>query len=95
MTTLVEPLCALQRPAEQFRPAIVLEHLSQTYRKDQLIKILTWIALHPDGGDDKAVDELSMLGMGNGPSDMEQARERVALYGVKLLGRMLGKIKGT
>ena len=29
-----------------------------------------------------------------GPSDIEQARERVMLYALKLLGRVLGKIPG-
>jgi len=28
----------------------------------------------------------------NGPSDMDQTRERVMLYALKLLGRLVGKI---
>jgi hypothetical protein len=58
-----------------------------------LPKILYWIALHPSQGDDAAVDELQAFKLGNGPSDIDQARERVALYAVKLLGRITGKIQ--
>jgi hypothetical protein len=82
-----------QTPLERFTPWAVYERLQQDIPQDTLIKILYWIALHPGDGDDKAVDELYLLGLGNGPSDMEQTRDRVALYGVKLLGRLLGKIK--
>jgi hypothetical protein len=71
----------------------VFERLQTDIPQDTLIKILYWIALHPQEGDDKAVDDLEALRIGSGPSDMEQTRERVALYGVKLLGRLLGKIK--
>ena len=82
-----------QTPLERFTPWAVYERLQADVPQDTLIKILYWIALHPGDGDDKAVDELYLLGLGNGPSDMDQTRDRVALYGVKLLGRLLGKIK--
>ena len=80
-------------PLERFIPIVVFEHLQQNIPPGDLPKILYWIALHPTEGDDSAVDELRVFKLGNGPSDIEQARERVALYGVKLLGRVTGKIR--
>jgi hypothetical protein len=79
-------------PLERFLPWVVFEHLQQTIPADDLKKILYWIALHPGQGDDSAVDELRVFRLGNGPSDIEQARERAAIYAVKLLGRITGKI---
>ncbi len=81
-----------QLPLERHMAAVVYERLQADVPKDTLIKVLYWIALHADAGDDSAVDELGPLRLGNGPRDMEQTRERVALYAVKLLGRLLGKI---
>jgi ABC-2 type transport system permease protein len=79
-------------PLERFIPRVVFEHLRQNVPKEDLARILYWIALHPAQGDDSAVDDLRVFRLGNGPSDIEQTRERVALYAVKLLGRLLGKI---
>jgi hypothetical protein len=78
-------------PIERFLPHVVFDHLQQTVPRDELIKALYWIALHPMQGDDAAVDELRALKLGNGPSDIEQTRERAALYGVKLLARLMDK----
>jgi hypothetical protein len=80
-------------PLERFIPLVVFEHLQQNLPPGDLPKILYWIALHPNEGDDSAVDELRVFKLGNGPSDIDQARERVALYAVKLLGRITGKIR--
>ena len=82
-----------QLPLERYLPHIVFERLQADVPKDDLIKILFWIATHPAGGDDSAVDDLRTAGLKiNGPDDMEQARERVMLYALKLLGRLVGKI---
>jgi hypothetical protein len=81
-----------QIPLERYAPLVVFERLQQDIPKEQLFKILYWIALHPADGDDTAVDQLWALGIDNGPSDMEQTRERAAIYAVKLLGRITGKI---
>ena len=80
-------------PLERFIPLVVFDHLQQNMPPGDLPKILYWIALHPNQGDDSAVDELQAFKLGNGPSDIDQARERVALYAVKLLGRITGKIQ--
>jgi ABC-2 type transport system permease protein len=82
-----------QMEIERFVPAIVFDQIEQAIPKDDLVKILYWVAIHPYDGDDKAVDELRPLGLGNGPSDIEEVRNRVGIYAVKLLGRLIGKIK--
>jgi hypothetical protein len=81
-----------QLPIERFAPQAVFYQLQQDIPKDQLIKVLYWIALHPTEGDDKAVGELWALKFSNDPVDLEQTRERSAIYAVKLLGRLLGKL---
>ena len=81
-----------QIPLERYVPHVVFERLQGDVPKDDLIKILFWVATHPAGGDDSAVDDLRSAGIPvNGPGDMEQARERVMLYALKLLGRLVGK----
>jgi len=82
----------LQMPIERFAPHAVFDRLQEDIPKDQLIKILYWIALHPTDGDDKAVDQLWALKFSNDPVDLEQTRERAAIYAVKLLGRLLGRL---
>ena len=79
-------------PLERFIPLVVFDHLQQNIPADDLVKILYWIALHPNEGDDAAVDEMRELRLGSGPMDMQQTRERAALYAVKLLGRITGNI---
>ena len=82
----------LQMPIERFAPHAVYERLEADIPKDQLTKILYWIALHPNDGSDTAVDQLWALRYPNGAVDLQQTRERTALYAVKLLGRILGRI---
>jgi ABC-2 type transport system permease protein len=82
-----------QIPLERYVAHVVFERLQGDVPKEDLIKILFWVATHPAGGDDSAVDDLRSAGIPvSGPSDMEQARERVMLYALKLLGRLVGKI---
>ena len=38
-----------------------------------------------------AIDQMASLGIKNGPSDVEELRNRAAIYAVKLLGRVTGK----
>ena len=79
-------------PIERHIPLVVFDHLQQNVPTEDLVKILYWIALHPNEGDDSAVDQLRELRLGSGPRDIEQARQRAALYAVKLLGRITGKL---
>jgi outer membrane biosynthesis protein TonB len=78
---------------EKFIPLVVYDYIQAEIPREDLIRILYWIALHPMDGDDKAVDELRPLGLNNGPADMETTRDRLSVYAVKLLGRLTGKIK--
>lgn len=82
----------LQMPIERFAPWAVFERLQEDVPKEQLVKVLYWIALHPNDGDDAAVDQLWALRFPGGAVDMQQTRERTAIYAVKLLGRVLGKL---
>jgi hypothetical protein len=81
-----------QMPIERFVPLIIFNQLKTAMPKDQLEKILFWIAVHPDEGDTSAVDNLRPLGIDSAPSDMAEVRNRAGVYAVKLLGRLLGKI---
>ena len=84
-----------QTELERYAPAVIFDQLEQDIPKDDLIKVLYWIALHPMDGDDTAIDQLPALGFESRAVDIEQARERVALYAVKLLGRLVGAIKSS
>jgi ABC-2 type transport system permease protein len=81
-----------QVPIERHLPHVVFERLEADIPRDDLARILYWIAIHPMDGDDAAVDQLRLLRLGSGPSDIEETRQRVALYAVKLLGRITGRI---
>lgn len=83
-----------QWPTESIVPHAVFDQLQQDIPKDDLIKILYWIALHPEDGTDTAVDQMQPLGIRNGPGDMQEVRGRAAVYAVKLLGRITGKRPG-
>jgi hypothetical protein len=49
--------------------------------------------MHPEEGDDSAMDQLHDVGLPiNGPSDVVETRNRAGIYGLKLLGRVTGKI---
>lgn len=82
-----------QLPIERHMPHIVFERLQADFEADDLIKLLYWVATHPGGGDDSALDELRAVGLRSGaPYDVQQTRERVMLYALKLLGRLVGEI---
>ncbi len=83
----------LQVPLEQYVPAVVFARLQADIPKDTLVKLLYWIAVHPDDGDNSAVAQLRSLGFGEIPSDLQEVRDRTGVYAVKLLGRLLGRIQ--
>jgi hypothetical protein len=85
----------LQTELERFAPYVVFEQLEHDIPKEDLMRTLYWIALHPMEGDDSAIDQLPALGFENRAVDVEQTRERVAIYAVKLLGRLTGAIRGS
>ena len=81
---------AIQQPVERYLPPIVLHHLEQTYPKDKLIKILTWIVQHPEDG--TVVDNLQDLGLQGVAGDPSVVRERSYLYALKFILRITGRI---
>jgi len=83
----------LQLPTESFVPAILFQRMQQEVPRDTLIKVLYWIALHPDQGDVSALDHMIALNLPGVPGDLEEVQGRVGIYAVKLLGRLIGKIQ--
>src|SRR6266581_6366965 len=79
-----------QEILESYVPLVVFDRLKRDIPKDDLIRILYWVATHPSGGEDRAARQLQPLGLGNAPVDRETVRERVTLYSLKLLGRLIG-----
>ncbi|HVW10748.1 MAG TPA: ABC transporter permease [Bryobacteraceae bacterium] len=77
---------------EGYVPLVVFDELKKDIPKDDLIKLLYWVASHPAEGDDTAASRLDQLGLENAPPDMDTVRERVSTYALKLLGRLIGKI---
>jgi ABC-2 type transport system permease protein len=82
---------------ERFVPRLVFARLQAVIPPRDLPKILYWIALHPDDGDDTAVHQLGEFGLPDisGHLNAERAkpvRGRIMLYGFKLLGRLSGHL---
>jgi hypothetical protein len=74
-------------------PLVVQDQLRLEISRDNLVKILYWIATHPQEGEDTAADQLRGLCLDiSGPSDVIEMRDRAALYALKFLGRVLGKL---
>ena len=84
----------LQMDIERDVPFVVFDHLQQKVPKDQLIKVLYWIATHRSEGDLDALDHLAGACLDvQPPDDADLIRERVGVYAMKLLGRITGRIK--
>jgi ABC-type transport system involved in cytochrome c biogenesis permease component len=82
---------SIQLPVERYLPRVVYEHLIDTYPKDKLVKILTYIALHPEEG--MVVDDISDLGIEGTAGDPMIVRERAYLYAIKMIARLTGRVK--
>ncbi|HEX6070921.1 MAG TPA: hypothetical protein VFZ18_13895 [Longimicrobiaceae bacterium] len=78
---------------ESLVPHIVFERLQEDYPKDELVKMLYWIAMHPDDGDPPRLDRLSLVCLdAYGSVSMVELRVRTSIYAAKLLGRLIGFI---
>lgn len=77
---------------ERFLPYIVLDRLQQEVAAEDLPRILFWIAMHPDEGDDAAISEIEQLGLPGVTGTRKAIRGRVMLYAFKFLGRLTGDI---
>lgn len=82
-----------QMDIERFVPWYVFERIGTDIPKDDLVKALYWIACTPDRGADPNALDMRALGLPGVPGDIDEVRNRTAIYGVKLLGRLLGKIQ--
>ena len=80
---------AIQMPVERYLPRVVYEHLLDTYPKEKLTKVLTYIALHPEEG--MVVDDISDLGVEGTAGDPLVVRERAYLYAIKFIARLTGR----
>jgi hypothetical protein len=78
----------MQQPVERYVPLLLLKTLESELGRDDAIKLLGWIALHPDQG--SIVTDLSALKI-EGTASPTAVRERVQLYAIKLLARLTGR----
>ncbi len=83
---------SIQIPVERYLPLVVLDHLSAVHPRDQLIRILAWIALHPDEG--TVVTSLSDFGIRGTAEDPAMVRERTVFYAIKFIARLTGRKTG-
>jgi ABC-type polysaccharide/polyol phosphate export permease len=82
---------------ERFVPRLMFARLQAVIPPRELPKILYWIAMHPDDGDDTAVHQLSDFGLPDisghlNPERAKPVRGRIMLYAFKLLGRLTGHL---
>jgi hypothetical protein len=82
----------LQIDVERYVPRVIFERLQRDTDRMTLERILYWIAVHPFDGDDAAAADVPMLGLAEPAATAEDVRGRAAVYGVKLLGRLLGRL---
>ena len=77
---------------ERFVPVLLFQRIRAEVPHDKLVRILYWIAFHPDGGDLDACRQLAPLGLPVVTGDTSRLRPRIMLYALKLLGRITGDI---
>ena len=83
----------LQIEMERWVPGVVFERLRADLPHDELIRVLFWVGTHPDEGSIPSLAQLRGVCLEfGGAEDEAQFRERIALYALKLLGRLTGKI---
>ena len=77
---------------ERFVPRLVFARLQAVIPPRDLPKILYWIAMHPDDGDDTAIHQMQAFGLPDVTGPTKSIRGRIMLYSFKLLGRLTGHI---
>ncbi len=81
----------IQMPVERYLPRVVFNFLQDKYPKDKLIKLLTYVAMHPEDG--ATVETIAELGVDGAAGDPSQVRERAYLYAIKFIGRLTGRFE--
>jgi ABC-type polysaccharide/polyol phosphate export permease len=77
---------------ERFVPRLVFARLQAVIPPRDLPKILYWIAMHPNDGNDLAIHQLADFGLPDISGPAKPARGRIMLYAMKLLGRLAGPL---
>jgi ABC-2 type transport system permease protein len=77
---------------ERFVPRLVFARLQAVIPPHDLPKILYWIAMHPDDGDDAAIHQLGEFDLPDISGPAKPVRGRIMLYAFSLLGRLSGHI---
>jgi hypothetical protein len=83
----------LQLTIERWVPGVVFTHMRADFVRDNLVRILYWVATHPDEGSLPSLSDLHgvCLDVG-GTEDRAAYRDRIRIYALKLLGRLTGAI---
>lgn len=92
LTIAAVPDILKMEQVERFVPRLVFARLQAVIPPRDLPKILYWIAMHPDQGDDRAMHQLDALGLPDVSGPTKPVRGRIMIYAFKLLGRLTGKI---
>jgi ABC-type transport system involved in cytochrome c biogenesis permease component len=80
-------------PLERWVPRVVFDRMKRDVPRDRLVKILYWIACHPDALPAPSNDDLRAVDLPGTQGSFAETRHRASLYAIKLLGRLLGKIQ--
>jgi ABC-2 type transport system permease protein len=88
LLSVASVLDLLQNPVERFVPSLVQQRMELTHTPDELVRILAWIALHPEKG--TVITDLSDINI-EGVVSEAVVRERVRLYAIKFISRITGR----
>ena len=81
----------LQLPIEPYVPLVIFNRLQVDLAREELIQVLYRIATNPYAGQDDALQDLDAFGLAP-VADAQAVRDRAAVYAVKLLGRLIGRL---
>src|SRR5690606_3556873 len=82
-------------PLERHLPWLIFDRLRQDIPPRDLARILYWIAMHPEDGDDTAIGEIDALGLPQVAGPSRPVRERAMLYALKFLKRLEDQRRAT
>jgi hypothetical protein len=92
LTIAAVPDILQMEQVERFVPRLVFARLQAVIPPRDLPKILYWIAMHPDEGDDTAIHQMRAFGLPDVTGPTKPVRGRIMLYAFKFLGRLTGHI---
>ena len=74
---------------ERYLPRMLLPYLAGRYPKDKLVRILTWIAQHPQEG--TVIDDLAEFGLEASVSQPAMIQRRNYFYALKFIARLTNR----